>query len=102
MGLLDIEKLRFKYTTENLFNDVDFRILPGEHIILVGDNGSGKSTFLKLISKNLIPDSGTILWQNNVKYSYLDQHLKVLDDISIKDYITQVFKPLFDKEALMN
>ncbi len=102
MGLLDVTGLKFKYADENLYNEVSFRILPHEHIVLVGDNGSGKSTFLKLISKNLIPDKGTIEWQNNVTYSYLDQHLKVLDDITIKDYITQVFKPLFDKEDLMN
>lgn len=102
MGLLDIEKLRFKYTTENLFNDVDFRILPHEHIVLVGDNGCGKSTLMNLMCKNLIPDSGSVIWMNNIKYGYLDQHLKVNTDISIYDYIIDVFKPLFEKEKLMN
>ena len=102
MGLLDVDNLKFKYEDVDLYNDVSFRILPGEHIVLVGDNGSGKSTFLKLISKNLIPDKGEIKWQNNIKYAYLDQHLKILDDVSIKEYITAVFKPLFDKEELMN
>ena len=102
MGLLDIEKLRFKYTTENLFNDVDFRILPHDHIVLVGDNGCGKSTLMNLMCKNLIPDSGSIVWMNNIKYGYLDQHLKVKTDVSIYDYIVDVFKPLFEKEKLMN
>ncbi len=102
MGLLEVEGLKFKYTDKDLFNNVDFRILPKEHIVLVGDNGSGKSTFMNLIAKNLIPDSGNITWLNNISYSYLDQHLKVKTDVSIYDYITEVFKPLLAKEAKMN
>ncbi len=102
MGLLEVDSLKFKYTDKELFNNVDFRILPKEHIVLVGDNGCGKSTFMNLIAKNLIPDSGNITWLNNISYSYLDQHLKVKTDVSIYDYITEVFKPLLDKEAKMN
>ena len=102
MALLDVEGLRFKYKDVNLFNDVAFRILPNDHIVIVGDNGAGKSTFMKLICKNLIPDAGKVKWMNNISYAYLDQHLKVTDNISIQDYIVDVFKPLFDKEALMN
>ena len=102
MGLLEVEGLRFKYASEELFNNVSFRILNGDHIVIVGDNGAGKSTFMNLIAKNLIPDAGTINWENNVSYAYLDQHLKVKTDISINDYILEVFKPLYEKEALMN
>ena len=102
MGLLEVEGLRFKYTDQNLFNDVSFRILQKDHIVLVGDNGCGKSTFMNLIAKNLIPDAGSITWLNNVSYAYLDQHLKVKTDISIYDYITEVFAPLLKKEAKMN
>ncbi len=102
MGLLEVEGLRFKYASEELFNNVSFRILNGDHIVIVGDNGAGKSTFMNLIAKNLIPDAGTINWESNVSYAYLDQHLKVKTDISINDYILEVFKPLYEKEALMN
>ncbi|MBE6137374.1 MAG: ABC-F family ATP-binding cassette domain-containing protein [Erysipelotrichaceae bacterium] len=102
MGLLEVEGLRFKYTDQNLFNDVSFRILHGDHIVLVGDNGCGKSTFMNLIAKNLIPDAGKIEWLNNISYAYLDQHLKVKTDVSIYDYITEVFAPLLQKEAKMN
>ncbi|MGM9969100.1 MAG: ABC-F family ATP-binding cassette domain-containing protein [Anaeroplasma sp.] len=102
MGLLEVDNLKFKYTDKDLFNNVSFRILQGEHIVLVGENGCGKSTFMNLIAKNLIPDAGSITWMNNVSYGYLDQHLKVKTDISIYDYITEVFAPLIKKEALMN
>ena len=102
MGLLEVEGLRFKYTDQNLFNDVSFRILLGDHIVLVGDNGCGKSTFMNLIAKNLIPDAGSISWMNNISYAYLDQHLKVKTNVTIYDYITEVFRPLIEKEKLMN
>ena len=101
-GLLEVEGLKFKYTDNNLFNDVSFRILQKDHIVLVGDNGCGKSTFMNLIAKNLIPDAGKITWMNGVSYAYLDQQLKVKQDISIIDYISEVFKPLIEKEKLMN
>ena len=102
MALLEVEGLKFKYESQELFNEVSFRILEHDHIVLVGDNGAGKSTFMNLICHNLSPDKGKITWLNNVTYAYLDQHLMVRDDISIKEYIYGVFKPLFDKEELMN
>jgi ATPase subunit of ABC transporter with duplicated ATPase domains len=102
MALLEVSGLKFKYDDKELFNSVDFRILPQDHIVLVGENGTGKSTFMNLISKNLIPDAGKIEWLNNIKYAYLDQHLKVNNDISIKDYIIDAFKDLFEKEKKMN
>ncbi len=102
MGLLEVENLEFKYTDNNLYNKVNFRILPREHIVLVGDNGSGKSTFMNLIAGNLIPDAGKIEWMKGISFGYLDQQLKVKTDVSIYDYLTEVFKPLFDKEKEMN
>ena len=102
MGLLEVEGLQFKYADQNLYNNVSFRILPKEHIVLVGDNGCGKSTFMNLIAKNLIPDAGTITWLNNVSFGYLDQQLKVKEDISIDAYLKEVFSPLLKKEQEMN
>lgn len=102
MGLLDVVDLEFKYTDQNLYNKVNFRILPKEHIVLVGDNGCGKSTFMNLIARNLIPDKGSIEWMKQVKYAYLDQLLKVKTDVSIYAYLTEVFVPLLEKEKEMN
>ncbi len=101
MSLLEVENVKFKYTDKDLYNNVSFRILNNEHIVLVGPNGSGKSTFMNIIAKNIIPDSGDIMWQPNVKYAYLDQHLKIKQDVSINDYIYGVFKELFTKEKEM-
>lgn len=102
VSLLEVEGLKFKYADVELYNSIGFRILPKEHIVLVGDNGCGKSTFMNLIAGNLIPDAGKISWLNHVTYGYLDQHLKVKTDITIYDYLTEIFAPLFAKEKEMN
>lgn len=102
MSVLEIEKLRFSYKDKELFNDLDARIFDNEHIGIVGLNGVGKTTFMKLIAGKLIPDSGTIVWDNNKSFSYLDQHLEVTTDVTIEEYLYTVYNPLFQKENEMN
>ena len=101
MSLLDVEGIKFKYTDNELYNEASFRINEGEHIVIVGKNGCGKSTFMNIITKNIIPDKGSVIWTPGVTFSYLDQHLLVKKDQSVGDYIYGVFKPLFDKEKEM-
>lgn len=100
--MLEIRELQFTYGDKQLFNNVSFKIYTKEHVGLVGVNGSGKSTLMNLISHRLIPDYGEIIWERNISFSYLDQHLKVHDDLTIKDYLYNVYKELFDKEDQMN
>lgn len=102
MSVLEIEKLRFSYKDKELFNDLDARIFDNEHIGIVGLNGVGKTTLMKLIAGKLIPDSGTIIWDNNKSFSYLDQHLEVTTDVTIEEYLYTVYNPLFQKENEMN
>ena len=102
MALLEVTDLKFKYQDKELYANASFRLLPGEHIVIVGPNGAGKSTFMNLIAGNLSPDSGKIIWLNNVSFSYLDQHLKVNNDILVSKYIYGVFNDLFAKEEKMN
>ena len=102
MSLLEVSGVKFKYTDNDLYNDISFKINDGEHIVIVGKNGCGKSTFMNIITKNIIPDAGKVVWAPGVTFSYLDQHLEVKNDQSIGDYLYGVFKPLFDKEKEMN
>lgn len=99
--MLEVKDLKFKYTDKELFNNANFKMFNNEHIVLLGSNGCGKSTFMKIIAKNLIADSGTTTWLPNVKVAYLDQHLVVKRDITIDEYYNEVYKDLFELERKM-
>lgn len=100
--MLEVNDLCFKYTDKQILNHVNFRLFNHDHAVIIGTNGVGKSTFMNIIAKNLLPDSGTVTWLPNTKVSYLDQHLKVLTDQTIRQYLYEVFADLFQKEAKMN
>ena len=100
--MLEVANLSFKYTDKQILNNVTFRLFNHDHAVIVGPNGVGKSTFLNLICKNLLPDSGTIEWLPNIKYAYLDQHIKININKTIQQYLYEVFNDLFEKEAKMN
>ncbi|MCQ2815593.1 MAG: ATP-binding cassette domain-containing protein, partial [Bacilli bacterium] len=102
MSLLKVDNLMFNYSDKELFNGVSFQLNQGEHAVLVGQNGCGKTTIFDLITKKLTPDKGTIEWTPGVTYSYLDQHYKVNDDFTVIEFLEQIYKDLFDKEKRMN
>lgn len=102
MSILEITDLKFGYKDETLFNKANFRLLPEDHMGIVGLNGTGKTTFMNLLACRLIPDEGKVTWSNNVTFSYLDQHLKVHDDKTISEYLYNVYEHLFLKEEEMN
>ncbi|HEY8444919.1 MAG TPA: ABC-F family ATP-binding cassette domain-containing protein [Bacilli bacterium] len=100
--MLEVKNLRFSYGDKELYNNLNFKIYKDEHVGLVGANGSGKSTLMNLLAHRLVPDSGEIIWDQNITYSYLDQYLKVYDDLSIKEYLYNVYEELFQKEEILN
>ena len=70
-----------------IFSDVSFRLLKGEHIGLVGANGEGKSTFMNIVTGNLVPDEGKVEWSKNVHAGYLDQHAVLEKGMTIRDVL---------------
>lgn len=101
MPLLEIEGLCFNYQDKELYKNASMRLNAGEHAVLYGINGAGKTTLLELIVGNLSPDKGKIVWESGVTYSYLDQQLKVRQDVSVIDYLYGVYGELFTKEKRM-
>lgn len=102
MSILNVEHLTSSFGDREIFNDVSFRLLAGEHIGLIGANGEGKSTFFNIVTGKITPDEGTIEWAKNVKAGYLDQHSVLKPGMTIKDVLNDAFSPLFEMEEKMN
>lgn len=77
--VLTIENLEKSFDSFLLFKGLSFQIKRGEKISIIGNNGTGKTTILKLINKLLSPDAGKISYGSNVKIGYYDQEHQVLD-----------------------
>lgn len=72
--LISFENVAFGYGDNLIFSDVDFAVNEGERIGLIGANGEGKTTLLKLIVGELMPDSGKINIKNGARLGYLAQN----------------------------
>ena len=102
MSVLTVKNVSHGFGDRAIFEDVSFRLLKGEHVGLIGANGEGKSTFMNIITGKLAPDEGQVIWSNNVRVSYMDQHAELKKGQSIKDALREAFKDLFDLEKEMN
>ena len=76
--VLTVEKLGKAFGRQLLFENVDFEIKRGEHVAVIGDNGTGKTTLLKILNRVLPPDSGSFRLGMNVEIGYYDQEHHVL------------------------
>ncbi len=102
MSIVIVKNMNHGFGDRAIFEDVSFRLLKGEHVGLIGANGEGKSTFMNIITGNLMPDEGKVIWSNNVRVGYMDQHAVLTKGTSIRDALRDAFKYLFDLEAEMN
>ncbi len=100
--MLEIQNLTFRYGDLELFHQAELKLYQGEHVGVVGLNGTGKTTMMNLIAYRLMPDEGSILWERNISFSYLDQHLTVNDEKTVEEFLYDVYAPLFKKEEEMN
>ena len=76
--VMQIQGLSKSFDNQQLFENVSFEIKRGEHVAIIGDNGTGKTTLLKIINEVIAPDSGTIRLGANVEIGYYDQEHHVL------------------------
>ena len=94
--VIEAYNVTYAYDESPLIEDFNIKIMRGERIALIGNNGVGKSTLLKLLLGQLEPDSGTVKLGTNLKVGYFDQvRQKLLQDKSVaynvaggKDYIS--------------
>ncbi|MEW5977098.1 MAG: ribosomal protection-like ABC-F family protein [Acidobacteriota bacterium] len=96
MSLLNASSLSFHYPSQAgfLFQAVTFEINPGDRIGLVGPNGSGKTSLLRLLAGELQPTAGSIARQRGLLISYVPQESQANSEESVEDYVFGAFAEL--------
>lgn len=102
MSLLEVDDMTHGFGDKMIFNHVSFRLQAGEHIGLVGANGQGKTTFMKLITKELLPDDGSIVWGTKIQVGYMDQNVELVHYDTVREALCSAFHWLYELEVKMN
>ncbi len=97
--VLHVENLSKSYPPQTLFTDVSFDISRGEHVAIIGENGTGKTTFLNIINQSVSADSGSFRLGANVQIGYYDQEHHILHmEKTIFDEISDAYPKLTNTE----
>ncbi|MDE6894263.1 MAG: ATP-binding cassette domain-containing protein, partial [Malacoplasma sp.] len=93
--------LNYSIGEKTLYNDCSFVLNHKEHLGIVGKNGVGKSTLIKIITNQISPDTAEIDIDQNIKIGYLDQYAQINQDLTILKYLQTAFSDLYDTEKKM-
>ncbi|NME35214.1 ABC-F family ATP-binding cassette domain-containing protein [Fusobacterium sp. FSA-380-WT-3A] len=101
MMILEVTNVSHGYGARTILENASFRLLKGEHVGLVGANGEGKTTFLNIITGELVPDEGKVTWCNHITTGYLDQYSTLEKGKTIRDILRSAFDHMFELEKEM-
>lgn len=97
--VLTVENLSKSFGSNLLFENVAFELKRGEHVAIIGDNGTGKTTLLKILNQLLPPDTGMFRLGTNVEIGYYDQEHQVLhSEKTLFDEISDDYPTLTNTE----
>ncbi|WP_406682838.1 ATP-binding cassette domain-containing protein [Seonamhaeicola sp. MEBiC1930] len=99
--MLNIHNLSISFQGEYLFEDITFKLGNGDRVGLIGKNGAGKSTMLKILSKELEPDSGQIATDKALKIGFLKQDIDFVFGRTVLDEAYEAFTEIKELEAKM-
>lgn len=103
--MISIQDLKVEFSSQLLFDNVSFVINKIDKIALVGKNGAGKSTMLKIIAGLQSPSSGTVSKSTDLTIGYLPQQMTLVDKYTVKEEVMKAFdhiKELDSQIAKMN
>ena len=103
--MISIQDLKVEFSSQLLFDNVSFVINKKDKIALVGKNGAGKSTMLKIIAGLQSPSSGTVSKSADLTIGYLPQQMTLVDKYTVKEEVMKAFdhiKELDNQIAKMN
>ena len=100
--MISIEGLKVEFGVTPLFEDVSFVINKKDRIALVGKNGAGKSTMLKILAGEQRPTEGTVAVQRNITVGYLPQVMVLSDSRTVMEEAEMAFEHIFEMQERLN
>ncbi len=97
--MISINSLSVEFSSQVLFDSINYVINPKDKIALVGKNGAGKSTMLKIIAGLQKPSSGNVAVPQGVTVGYLPQQMVLADSTTVADEVRKVFSHIRDMHA---
>lgn len=80
------------YDAKSLFDKANLAVSGGDHSGIVGLNGAGKSTFIKILSGEIVQDEGEVKWLNGITRGYLDQHADIDRSLTVMHICFLLFR----------
>ncbi|WP_449289252.1 ABC-F family ATP-binding cassette domain-containing protein [Namhaeicola litoreus] len=99
--MISVDNLAVEFGGTTLFSNVSFVINPNDKIALMGKNGAGKSTMMKIIAGEKQATRGNVRAPKDAVIAYLPQHLLTEDDCTVFEEAAKAFKQVFDMKAEM-
>ena len=100
--MISVNNLAVEFSGATLFSGVSFVINPTDKIALMGKNGAGKSTMMKIIAGETKPTSGNVSSNKETVIAYLPQHLLTEDDCTVFEETAKAFKQVLDIKTEMD
>ena len=102
MSVLKVSNVSFSFGNRTILENASFVLQKGEHVGLIGLNGEGKSTFIKMITGSITPDEGKIEWCKRITTGYLDQYTSLSKGKTIREVLREAFQHMYDLEIELN
>ena len=100
--MISVDNLAVEFGGQALFSDVSFTINENDKIALMGKNGAGKSTMMKIIAGEQRPSRGHVRFPKDAIIAYLPQHLLTEDDCTVFEEASKAFNHIFEMRDEMD
>ncbi len=94
--MVSVNSITMRFGSQLLFEDINLKLDSGKRYGLIGANGAGKSTFMKILSSQIEPTSGNVSVKNGLRVGVLGQNQFAFEDVSLKDVVLMGNKRLYD------
>ncbi len=100
--MLNVHNLSVSFAGDLLFEEIAFRLNPGDRVGLIGRNGAGKSTLLKILAGDMKPDSGSLATDKEVRIGFLRQDIEFIQGRTVREEAYQAFGELKSLEGKLD